>query len=69
MRNRGDRPCPLPGVLPQNWSGNEPNRTVSPVWYSELRLTTGVTYLFAMMNFVDLELVFADQEASVTTTT
>ncbi|GFV26478.1 uncharacterized protein TNCV_3361311 [Trichonephila clavipes] len=29
MGNRGDRPCPLPGVLPQNWSGNEPNRTVT----------------------------------------
>ncbi|GFV22674.1 hypothetical protein TNCV_2078641 [Trichonephila clavipes] len=27
-REMGD-PCPPPGVLPQNWGGNEPSRTVT----------------------------------------
>ncbi|GFV04091.1 uncharacterized protein TNCV_917131 [Trichonephila clavipes] len=40
---------------------------LSPVWCSKLRLTTGVTLPFAMMNFVGLDLAFADQVASVTT--
>ncbi|GFV94627.1 hypothetical protein TNCV_3826941 [Trichonephila clavipes] len=39
---------------------------LSPAWCSKLRLTTGVTWLFAM-NFVGLDLAFADQVASVTT--
>ncbi|GFW23605.1 uncharacterized protein TNCV_4091481 [Trichonephila clavipes] len=42
---------------------------VSPVWCSNLRLTTCFTYPFAMLNFVGLDLAFADQVASVTTTT
>ncbi|GFS50828.1 uncharacterized protein TNCV_4847431 [Trichonephila clavipes] len=42
---------------------------LSPVWCSKLRITTGVTLPFAMMNFVGLDLAFADQVASVTATT
>ncbi|GFS86325.1 uncharacterized protein TNCV_1680871 [Trichonephila clavipes] len=41
---------------------------LSDVWCSKLWLTTGVTYPFVMMNFVGLDLAFADQVASVTTT-
>ncbi|GFX38253.1 uncharacterized protein TNCV_3838491 [Trichonephila clavipes] len=41
---------------------------LSPICCSKLRITTGVTYIypFAMMNFMDLELAFADQVALVT---
>ncbi|GFT78349.1 hypothetical protein TNCV_655651 [Trichonephila clavipes] len=39
---RGGRPLAIPGVLPQKWGGNEPNRTVTYMG-SKLRLTTGVT--------------------------
>ncbi|GFT01308.1 hypothetical protein TNCV_1925531 [Trichonephila clavipes] len=42
---------------------------LSPVWCSKLQLTTGVTESFAMINFVGLDLAFADQVASITTTT
>ncbi|GFT28313.1 uncharacterized protein TNCV_646321 [Trichonephila clavipes] len=34
---------------------------LSPVWCSKLRLTTGVTYPFAMMKFVGLDLALTDQ--------
>ncbi|GFX90019.1 uncharacterized protein TNCV_887171 [Trichonephila clavipes] len=42
---------------------------LSPVLCSKLQQTTGVTYPFAMMNFMGLDLDFANQVASVTTTT
>ncbi|GFV61891.1 hypothetical protein TNCV_4106951 [Trichonephila clavipes] len=63
----------ISGIL-TNWSalkiGVETSQIVqSPVWCSKLRLTTGVTWPFAMINFVDLDVAFADQVASVTTTT
>ncbi|GFX15031.1 uncharacterized protein TNCV_4897991 [Trichonephila clavipes] len=57
----------LQSVLCLNWG--EPSQIVlSPVWCSKLRLTTGVTSPFAMMNLVGLDLTFADQVALVTTT-
>ncbi|GFU66190.1 hypothetical protein TNCV_2858631 [Trichonephila clavipes] len=41
--------------------GEEASQIVfSPAWRSKLRLTTGVTYPFAMMNFADLYPVFAN---------
>ncbi|GFW05962.1 uncharacterized protein TNCV_4477561 [Trichonephila clavipes] len=52
-------------VLPLNWVRTEPNRT-APAWCSKPRLTTSVTKPFAMMNFVGLDLAFADQVALVT---
>ncbi|GFV50278.1 uncharacterized protein TNCV_621881 [Trichonephila clavipes] len=63
---RCGRPLTTPSVLPLNWGGTEPNRTVT-VWCSKLRLTTSVTWPFATMNFVGLDLAFADQVALVTT--
>ncbi|PRD36080.1 UNVERIFIED_CONTAM: hypothetical protein NCL1_09708 [Trichonephila clavipes] len=54
---------------PPKWGGNEPTLTVTCMMLKELRLTTGVTSPFAMRNFVGLDLAFADQVASVTTTT
>ncbi|GFT84981.1 DUF4817 domain-containing protein [Trichonephila clavipes] len=48
----------------------ESSQTVmSPVWCLKLRLTTGVTFPFAMMNFMALDLAFANQVGLVTTTT
>ncbi|GFX81104.1 uncharacterized protein TNCV_1910971 [Trichonephila clavipes] len=34
---------------------------LSPVWCSKLRITTGITQQFAVMNFVGLDLAFSDQ--------
>ncbi|GFW44595.1 hypothetical protein TNCV_4481411 [Trichonephila clavipes] len=54
-------------VLPQNWGGNEPNRTVACM---ELKATANNrSHLpFAMMNLVGLDLALTDQVALVTTT-
>ncbi|GFT26465.1 hypothetical protein TNCV_3603291 [Trichonephila clavipes] len=52
-------PCPPQGVLLQNWDETELNNSVT-LWCSKLRLTTGVTYPFAMRNFMGLDLAFAD---------
>ncbi|GFV49879.1 uncharacterized protein TNCV_1391611 [Trichonephila clavipes] len=49
-------------ILPLNWGG--PSQIIlSPVWCSKLRITTGVTLPFAMMNFGGIDLAFADQVA------
>ncbi|GFW33061.1 uncharacterized protein TNCV_2109911 [Trichonephila clavipes] len=58
---RWEAPDHLQGVLPQNWDDIELNRSATCI--SKLRLTTGVTQSFAMMNSVGLDLAFADQVA------
>ncbi|GFW25559.1 uncharacterized protein TNCV_1308201 [Trichonephila clavipes] len=45
-------------VLPPNWSGIEPNRTVTCMM---LKATANDRRHFAMINFVGLDLAFADQ--------
>ncbi|GFT34875.1 hypothetical protein TNCV_3878851 [Trichonephila clavipes] len=54
-------------VLPQNWDGNEPNRTVTCM---VLKATANDRRRLALCHdeIVDLDLAYADQVASVTTT-
>ncbi|GFU86341.1 uncharacterized protein TNCV_2116941 [Trichonephila clavipes] len=53
-------------VLPLNWGRSKPIRTVT---YVVLKATANDRRHFAMMNFVDLDLAFANQASLVATTT
>ncbi|GFY18035.1 uncharacterized protein TNCV_3385261 [Trichonephila clavipes] len=57
---------PPPGILPQNWGGNEANRTYTCM---VLKATDNDRRHFALCHdeFLGLDLAIADQVASVTT--
>ncbi|GFX55223.1 hypothetical protein TNCV_1156801 [Trichonephila clavipes] len=63
---RWEAPDHPQSVLPQNWGGIEPNRTVSCIVLKTTDTDRHTLKHFAMMNFVGFDLAFADRVALAT---